>query len=201
MKNFSITKAILFRSGIGWFVAKSETEDNTLYFPIADGSDFDDFLKSSLITIKDNTATLTNTRFETKGSKYSLFNNSNALEGILSFLRGKEIKVEYNYEIGDLTEVKNLSGKIMGYQFMDKEILVSILDDSGLIANLKANSIVNMEPIDDKIKSELVEFMKTVASESEIRSQTMLRIQLAGDGKHLVNMHFLSEIPAWKISN
>lgn len=200
MSEFTITNAVLYRAGIGWFTAEGETEGDVIYFPVTDDS-IDDFLKTSLVSIKEGTAAVKNLSFETKGLGVSLFSKSNVIEGILSLLRGTSVLMSY-FEKIDETNIKkhSIEGKILGYQYIEKNLYVSTISDNHRILNINSSSIVEIIPQEEKLQKQLDEFMATVASETDTTSQTTLRIELTSQGSHAVKVLFLSNIPAWKLA-
>ncbi len=190
MTTFSVKKAKLYRSGVGWFNAESKCNTNIIYFPVADGTDFNDFLKTSIIKLEKGK--VRNASFETRGVNYDLFQTSNVINGIISFLRGKSVELTF--------KGKSIKGKLMGYQLIDNNQTIAILTDEGKIINIKIIDINEITPLNYKVKSQINEFLNVAASETDIKSQTSIRIELTVSEENNVQVSFLNQIPAWKLT-
>lgn len=195
MDEFTVKRATLYQSGIGWFAAEGEISGDTIFFPVASKS-LDDFLKTSLINIKDSKAAIRNISFETKGLENNLFATDEVLIGIINFLKGSDVVVIYDGNV-------EYSGKVLGYQiFGEKEpgYILALLTESGKILHLDAMNIREITPISEKNKVQLQEFTTSLASESDEEQQTLLKIQLNDTGDYIVVVSFLTDIPAWKLA-
>ncbi|MDH5403415.1 MAG: hypothetical protein OEY49_13045 [Candidatus Heimdallarchaeota archaeon] len=195
MSEFTVTEAILYRMGVGWFSAVGTTDSNIIYFPVNDES-IDDLLKTMMVTVKNSSAALKNISFETIGTQKKLFSSDMVMDGVIEFLRGKQVILVYQR----VNEVETIQGKIMGYQEGDRKTIFSILTKKGVIRPFETNKIIELEPVDLKVKEQLDEFMNSLAIESDSTSQRICRIQLSEKGNHDVKISFLTKIPAWKLS-
>ncbi|MCY3409993.1 MAG: hypothetical protein INQ03_00010 [Candidatus Heimdallarchaeota archaeon] len=197
MTDFSVKKAVLYRSGIGWFSAEGEVEGDVMYFPVASSS-LDDFLKTSLVGIKGGTTTIKNLSFETKGLSKKLFSSSHVYLGVIDFLRGSSVDILF---IKDEKEV-SISGKVLGYQEIEgkeKKYKVSLLSGAKVVL-IDGLAIQEITPKDEKDVAQLREFLATLANESDNEKQTLLKIQLNEEGDYTVKVQFVQDIPAWKLA-
>lgn len=193
MTEFSVKTAVLYRAGIGFFLAQTNTDSDSVLFPVSNKS-LDDFLKTSIITVSD--ADVTNLSFETRGMTRNLYLENNSLWGLFDFLSGKKTRIK-------LKSV-NYEGKLIGYVRSEDNDLdlsrVNLLDDSGVIQNISVTQIKSITPLEKKDQQELEEVLASKASENDDGGQSMIRVQLSKETQAEVNIAFLSEIPAWKLS-
>ena len=60
--------------------------------------------------------------------------------------------------------------------------------------------IDEITPLSEKDQTQLVEFLQSLANESDEEHQTLLKIQLNDNGEFTVKVSFLTDVPAWKLS-
>ncbi|MDH5401762.1 MAG: hypothetical protein OEZ01_12005 [Candidatus Heimdallarchaeota archaeon] len=220
MRDFNIINAHLYTTGIGWFTAEGEVSGNSILFPVNDDN-FDDFLKTSIISIKDNSTIITNTSFETfdaaqrskrfTGSQISssndknLFSSTNAVLGLVSFLRGKNVTIILkNTKNGP----KKIEGRILGYESITshsddktgKIPVISILTEDKKIEFINVNDFDSIIPVEETVKKKLDEFLEFILAQTNVEKSTNLRLDLLEAGDHIIRISFLAKIPSWKIA-
>ncbi len=185
---FEVNEVTLYKMGVGWLSSRATCDAKEVLFPVLVKNQ-DDFLKTFHVEIEGE-AMLSSIAFDTDSSKgIEIDQDGNALASILNLLSGSKVK------IGEL------EGKLVGYQYVESEngkenmIVLLMTGDLG-IHPIPADTIKYILPIEEYFIKNLGDQIDLL-SKSKKENVKNIKISFTEEGKNVVNVSYLTELPAW----
>ena len=215
MSNFVITKATLYRLGVGWFTAESNVDSENVFFPLSTKS-LNDFLKTVVIKVEPSSEYVQNISFDTQENISDFFDSNRGLTGLLEFLRGKKVKINYyknlpkNTKSNSSPTLLEAKGIVIGFETDIEEEYRESTPPFGVITlydeNQKKILVIPLKEIlfiyllEEKTHSQLLDHLFIAGGSFEAEKEVIVRIHLSSNNAKKLKIHFLSEVPAWKIT-
>ena len=198
MTLFEVKKIKLYQMGVGWLSAKSEISGKEVLFPIL-AKNQDDFLKTFHVHVEGD-GMLTSVSFDTEVNQETKIDyDGNALLSIINLLAGSEAEIE----LFDGTKIK---GIILGYQemYVDEEeatlnFNITIIDEEQHIHHIPDNKIKTILPQNDYLLK-MIKDQLELLSKSKGEEEKSIRIAFDKEGKKIVTVSYVAELPAWQSS-
>ena len=185
---FEVNEVTLYKMGVGWLSSRATCEEKDVLFPVLVRNQ-DDFLKTFHVDIEGE-AMLSSIAFDTDSSKsIEIDQKGNALASILNLLSGSKVKIGA------------LEGKLIGYQYVESEngkdnmIVLLMTEDLG-IHPIPAETIEYILPAEEHFIKNLSDQIDLL-SKSKKENVKNIKISFTEEGKKVVNVSYLTELPAW----
>jgi hypothetical protein len=185
---FEVNEVTLYKMGVGWLSSRATCDEKEVLFPVLVKNQ-DDFLKTFHVEI-DGEAMLSSIAFDTDSSKrMEISQDGDALASILNLLSGSRVKIG------------SLEGKLVGYQYIESEkekenMVVLLMTDDLEIYPISADSIEYILPIEEYFIKNLDDQIDLL-SKSKKENVKNIKISFTEEGKKVVNVSYLTELPAW----
>jgi len=211
MKELSIKKVIIHRSGISYFILKGlmiGTGSFELEFKI---DEMDDVLKSLFVLDTSEKGYISSISYDAALDTSQLLKSimldipdKNSFSSLITQIKGAKINLA-------ITGKESISGTIMGIEEVEKmskdekiiEKLLIILKDDDVISKINFTDIKSLDIINEDIKKDLKFFLDTVISGKKQDAKKIV-INCESGGKdeveRIIFVYFIRESPIWKTS-
>ena len=185
---FEVNEVTLYKMGVGWLSSRVTCEEKDVLFPVLVRNQ-DDFLKTFHVDIEGE-AMLSSIAFDTDSSKsIEIDQKGNALASILNLLSGSKVKIGA------------LEGKLIGYQYVESEngkdnMIVLLMTEDLAIHPIPAETIEYILPAEEYFIKNLSDQIDLL-SKSKKENVKNIKISFTEEGKKVVNVSYLTELPAW----
>jgi len=185
---FEVNEVTLYKMGVGWLSSRATCEEKDVLFPVLVRNQ-DDFLKTFHVDIEGE-AMLSSIAFDTDSSKsIEIDQKGNALASILNLLSGSKVKIGA------------LEGKLIGYQYVESEngkdnMIVLLMTEDLAIHPIPAETIEYILPAEEHFIKNLSDQIDLL-SKSKKENVKNIKISFTEEGKKVVNVSYLTELPAW----
>ena len=185
---FEVNEVTLYKMGVGWLSSRATCEEKDVLFPVLVRNQ-DDFLKTFHVDIEGE-AMLSSIAFDTDSSKsIEIDQKGNALASILNLLSGSKVKIGA------------LEGKLIGYQYVESEngkdnMIVLLMTEDLAIHPIPAETIEYILPAEEYFIKNLSDQIDLL-SKSKKENVKNIKISFTEEGKKVVNVSYLTELPAW----
>jgi len=201
-----IDKAVLYKTGIGYFERKGKITDNKLKLNFKSGTMNDILATLTIFTTKSQVAGISYEGYDIdfeKSIQDSLIKipPSNSFTSLLTQLIG----VEVSFKVGST----NYEGTVLGVQSFPRGEQKQIINDSNIVLKMKEGGIKNipvrettsLKILDEKFENELKFFVEKVyeGKKKDNKIITIFFDNVPTDGDE-VTISYLQETPSWKCS-
>ncbi len=194
---FEVNEVILYKMGVGWLKSNAAFSEKEVLFPVLVKNQ-NDFLKTFKVEIEGE-ALLSSIAFDTDIMKdLEIDYEGDAFTSILDILSGSKVDITTK----DGQQVK---GQLVGYQHLDSEseksvkLEVILVDENSQIFHLDSNEIKHVVPIEEFFQKTLEDQLEILVK-SKKENVKNLKISFTEEGEKVVNVSYLTELPAWQSS-
>ena len=194
---FEVNEVILYKMGVGWLKSNAAFREKEVLFPVLVKNQ-NDFLKTFKVEI-DGETLLSSIAFDTDIMKdLEIDYEGDAFTSILDILSGSNVDITTK-------DSQQIKGQLVGYQHLDSEsekgakLEVILVDENSQILHLDSNEIKHVVPIEEFFQKTLEDQLEILVK-SKKEDVKNLKISFTEEGEKVVNVSYLTELPAWQSS-
>ncbi len=194
---FEVNEVILYKMGVGWLKSNASFSEKEVLFPVLVKNQ-NDFLKTFKVEIEGE-ALLSSIAFDTDIMKdLEIDYEGEAFTSILDVLSGSKVDITTK-------DGQTVKGQLVGYQYLESEseevtkLEVILVDANSQILHLDSNEIKHVVPIEEFFQKTLEDQLEILVK-SKKEDVKNLKISFTEEGEKVVNVSYLTELPAWQSS-